>query len=368
MWNKKLLILNGLAITAVVMNHAAHWGFTSIFWWAHSFRPVESPNFDMVGSPAYWALSIILQLTIFSVPAFIFASGFFVAYAAKGPKAKFTWKMVQVRVVSLLIPYLVWSLVIFVGDYLQGFSKTPLEYLRLLLIGDAVDAYFFVPLLIQLYILSPLLVPLAKSHWKLLLVVALLLQLFAQALVYRDMLDANLPVLASLSIPKWVFVRMGFYFVFGLVVGLRLEEFKNFLARTKWYFLAVALVALLLAIVEYHAFAIDSDGVWVGDFGSLLNSIFAVSLIASYFAFDLAPLSKASQLPKMGRRSYGIYLLHQPILTLLSKILYHVAPGIFAYQVLYFLLLVAVGLGLPYAVMEIVSRTPLRRYYKYLFG
>ena len=48
--NRKLFLLNGLAIQAVVANHASGWGITAMFWWAHRYLPVESPNFDQLGS------------------------------------------------------------------------------------------------------------------------------------------------------------------------------------------------------------------------------------------------------------------------------------------------------------------------------
>jgi surface polysaccharide O-acyltransferase-like enzyme len=368
LWNKKLLILNGLAISAVVLNHAAHRGFTSIFWWAHRFRPVESPNFDLVGSSSYWVLSIILQLTVFSVPAFIFISGFFVAYAAKGPNANYTWKMVRVRVLGLLIPYLIWSFVIFLFDYIQGIAYTPADYFKKLLTGDAVGAFFFVPLLVQLYFLSPLIVKLAKRKWKLLLFISILLQLIAQVLKYKRFLIPYLPYMAKIPSPNWFFGNMIFFFVTGLIVGLNLKKTKNLLSKIKWHLLFITLFSLLLAIFEYHYFAIDSNGIWVGDFRSFPNNIYSTSLIACFMGFNLISIPKISTLIKIGKRSYGIYLMHQPILGLLSRLIYHTTPNLFAYQIFFILLLVLVGLGLPYLAMDLVSRSSVRQYYKYLFG
>ena len=44
--NKRLLMLSGLAITAVAVNHAANWGFIALFWWTDRYRAVAVPNYD----------------------------------------------------------------------------------------------------------------------------------------------------------------------------------------------------------------------------------------------------------------------------------------------------------------------------------
>jgi len=159
---KRLLLLNGLAILAVVCNHAAGWGYTAMFWWTDRYRPVSTPNFDQLGSFSYYGLSVLRQITVFSVPAFLFASGYFVAYAARGRSAP-SWKMVKVRLTNLLIPYVIWSAVIFVGDALQGITHAPVEYLERQVSGGADEPYLYVPLLYQFYLLSPLVVPMAKT-------------------------------------------------------------------------------------------------------------------------------------------------------------------------------------------------------------
>ena len=89
---KRVFLLNGLAIVAVVCNHAASWGYTALFWWTDRYRPVTVPNYDQLGSLSYWAIVVVRQLTVFSLPAFLFVSGFFVAYASRGNRSSLTWR------------------------------------------------------------------------------------------------------------------------------------------------------------------------------------------------------------------------------------------------------------------------------------
>ena len=73
------------------------------------------------------------------------------------------WKGVLARLKVLLIPYLIWSTVIFIGDALQGDIYRPAEYLWRLLTVGAVGPYFYIPLLCYCTLLAPLIVPAVKA-------------------------------------------------------------------------------------------------------------------------------------------------------------------------------------------------------------
>ena len=94
-----------------------------MFWWTDRYSPVSIPNYDQLGSPPYYIFLIIKQLTVFSVPAFLFVSGFFVAYAYRSKETSLNWGMEKKRIINLIIPYLIWSAVIFIGDSFQGIAS-----------------------------------------------------------------------------------------------------------------------------------------------------------------------------------------------------------------------------------------------------
>ena len=166
--NKSLLTLSGLAILAVVMNHASHSGFIAMYWWTDRYLPVTVPNYDQMGSLAYYGLVAAQKLAVFSVPAFLFITGMFLSYAAHGTQTHLTWVMVRRRILNLLIPYLIWSIVYFSVDFMIGNQKSLGEYiLCLFTIRDSV--FFYIPLIMVYYIVSPFLAPLTKKHPRLLL-------------------------------------------------------------------------------------------------------------------------------------------------------------------------------------------------------
>ncbi len=74
-------------------------------------------------------------------------------------------------------------------------------------------------------------------------------------------------------------------------------------------------------------------------------------------------------LNELSKRSYGIYLVHAPLVDLSARVIRKTAPWMLEYQVIIVPLLFAVGIGVPLLAMGAVSRwPPARRFYRYLFG
>ena len=168
---KKLLALNGLAIIFAVAYHAAGWGFTALFWWTDRYLPVEVPNFDQMGSFNYFGLRLIEQVIIVAIPIFLFVSGYFIAFAC-GKNNEPKWKWIFTRLTYLVIPYLLWSVVMLVFNWLQGDHFRAIDLFSILLTGKAAAAYYFIPLLVQLYLLAPFLTKLIKTKPLLVLSIA----------------------------------------------------------------------------------------------------------------------------------------------------------------------------------------------------
>lgn len=350
--SRRLLILNGLAILAVVLNHGAGWGVYQV----------------TSGTMSYYIVLAIEKLADFAVPAFLFVSGFFVAYAAQGNNS-ISWKMVKTRIIMLLIPYVIWSAVLFVCDALTGSTYDPLEYLRRLVTGEAAPPYFYVPLIIQFYLLSPWIAAWAKTNGKRLLVLSALLQWGVMVLHYVLLLGANAPALDLLAriTPYWTFFTWAFFFSFGVVYGSRLRELQSRVARFKWYLLIGVVILGALAILEteviYHLTEIDQRGSPL----TILASLYALTFILCFLSFDKVsiPFSKAIQ--QIGAHSYGIYLVH-PLVLLYMPHLIFVSTWMLAHPRLYLPISVSLAVGIPYLLMTIVAKSRARRSYRYLFG
>lgn len=367
---RKLLLLNGLAVLAVVMYHSTGWGYTAMFWWTDRYLPVSVPDFSQIGSFSYYALRAIEQLIIFGIPSFLMVSGYFIASSTGRDQKTVQWRLILVRVRSLLIPYVLWSLIIIGLLILQGERYTITDVFLLLLTGRTASPFYYIPLLAQLFLLSPLLVPLARNHWKVLLPIALVIQVLALSLNYGFILEKDLSFLGPVHIlnTSWLFTTQSFWFCLGMVVGFHRTSFKQFLDRFRWVFLTLAIVFFAIGLFEWEYLFQISGLEWIAPRETIVDQIYAFGFIMSFLAFDRVSLPASKQISVLGTKSFGVYLVHSPVLGYGSRIVYHILPGILAFQWLFVSLLIVLGLGIPIGLMALVNRSPFRRFYDNIFG
>lgn len=363
-------LLNGLAILGVVCHHAAGWGYTAMFWWADRYRAVSVPNFDQVGTLPYYALRTIQQITIFAVPSFLFMSGFFISYIGRGNRATVSWKPVVARLKFILIPYLIWSVVIFAGNGLQGIRYSPVKCLWQLVSGSAVPAYWYVPLLFQFYLLSPFLLPVAKTRGKLFLLAAALLQVGALGSMYLALwLPDSVALDAMIRLtPGWSFVRWAFFFASGVFCGFRIGKLKQWLSRLPWTSLLVLVLLGLLSVLEAEALSRNfAQAPFIGQL-KLSSTLYAIVFVVCFLRFARMPTRFAAILDYLGKRSYGIYLLHPKILELAARVIRQGSPWILGHQLLFQPLLIATAIVGVLLLMWTVAKSSASRYGRYLFG
>ena len=358
---KQIPILRGLAILAVVLYHCAAWGHTAMFFWTHRFRQVQPPNYDQFRSIAYYVLLAIERLAWFSVPAFLFISGFSIAYAASGAGNTVSWGTIRSRISRLAFPYFIWSAAIFLGNgVFLGTWQKPAEYLGRLAVGNAEGLYYFVPLLAQFYILSPVITRLAKRRPVLLLVGAAAVQTTMQYLLHSPG--------GGIAYP-WGFFYWALLFPLGAIVFLHYQQARLVISRLKWVALVVAVCSWLYSVREVVVLFSRGSGFGVAHHAvRFSSSLYALAFIAAFLGFDKAKIPLSGFLQWLGARSYGLYLLHFTVQLALSKFIYRYASWLLGIQVLYQSVLLLAGLGLPIAFMEVVARSPLRKTYRYLFG
>jgi surface polysaccharide O-acyltransferase-like enzyme len=369
---RRLLWLNGLAVLGAVLNHATGWGFTAMFWWVHRYLPVEAPNFEQMGSFGYYSLLGLQQSIMFAVPAFLFVSGYFIAFATGRQNKSASWQLIRSRIVYLLVPYLVWSLLVFAADFVQGQRLSLAAYARLLLTGRTTPAYYFIPLLIQLYLLSPLIVRAAKWNARTLLLATLVVQLAVRTLVYLDTLGAALGPAGSL-LPltgSWFFPSHLFWFTAGVVIGLNPATFQKLAVRGRKLFLGAALVLVPLGVVEWQLILNAAEQPWLPIRETLLDSLYAGLFILAFMGFESVKIPFAQPLEKLAGKAFGVYLVHSPALQFGARGVYFVAPWVLGNVWLFQAVLIAIGIGVPLLAMGIVdlNRSPVRRSYRYLFG
>lgn len=367
---KRLLILNGLATLGVVLNHSTSWGFISMFWWTDQYLPTTVPNFDQLGSLSYYALRAIEQIVAFSVPVFLFVSGFFIAFVTGRSNSVEGWKLAGARIATLLTPYVLWSVVMFSLSAIQGTTYPAITYVKLLLIGGAAEPYYYIPLIIQLFLLAPILITISRDHWKPLLIIVALIQLGIQSLRYPYLMGIRTPLLDQLvvSTPGWFFPSKMLSFVLGIVFSLHLVEIKQWITRYRWLWAGAVVILIPLGMIEWELIIQNSQSDWVGYYDTALDSLYAITIILTFITIERLNIPFSKGLFFLGGQSYGIYLAHALVLIMVSKIIYNVVPLALAYQIVFQPILILLGLGVPLVLMRALNRSPLKMFYSYIFG
>jgi Acyltransferase family len=359
---RRLLLLNGLAAFCLPLFHAVIYGFQAMFVWADRYRAVAVPNYDELGSFAYYVMLTVRQLAGFSIPAFLFVSGFFIAFLSAGSQSKLNKEAIFKRIKVLIIPFLAWTTIHFILLMHRPESVTSL-----------LRPYYYIPLIIQYYLLSPLLVLLAKRNWKLLLAAVALLHILLQTAEYLTVLHLDIPGRAFLlqATPIWFFPSRLFWFVFGLVVSQQLGKLKPWLVRFRRPLLVSMILFGALSVFEYAALnQLVSPDEWLGpNFNGFGRELFALAVLLVFIAYDKVRYPFQAGLNNLGIKSLGIYLVNTPAIFVASAIMYHKLPWMLGQPLLYQGTLFLVGLGVPLLLMSITFRWPvIRPSYRFLFG
>ncbi len=366
---KRLLFLNGLATIGLILFHSAGWGFVAMYHWRERYLPLVGAGADQPGGMAYYVLRMMEQAPVAAIPAFLFVSGLFVAFTAR-QSGRVPWSVIRGRLQTLLVPYLLWSALLLLLLVAEGRLTSVARIPVMLLTGSVNPAFYYVPLICQFYLLSYWLTPLAQRWPAPLLVGAALVQSAIQLGYYLGYVGVESPLLQALgSTPKWFFATRLFWFSFGIVAGFNLHLLESRLPRWRWPLAGATLLLFGAGVVEWEWIVRSSGAFWLDHRETFVDTFFALAFILAVLAFyrHASPLDRPIE--ELGLKSYGIYLIHSPVMEYTARAIYHLAPAVLGSQLLLQPLVMAAGLGVPLLLMSAVNRMPVvQRFYKYSFG
>lgn len=348
--NRQFAALRGTAILLVVIHHAID--LTNMAVVRAGYAPLSGVGAAIV-TPFY-------ELGIYAVPLFLFISGAFLAYAAKGEPPTVSWTVVCNALKRLLWPYLLWSVILYVEVFFHYGEVHPFtEYIKKLIIGSPFD---FVPLLFFFYLVSPFMVRWARGRRGALL-------LLAAAVGQLVIMNIEAPGILGFRFPGWVpddvpligrtLAQYALYFPLGLVYSMNAKVVNPQLVR--WQRPLLALILLLFGIHLLHAYDVIELPI--------------MQYVAAAVGLLYAPLISRNSIPQVrraelvGKRSYGLYLIHFPLIDFLLFILTSLAPATLQLPLLIMLLMFVLGTVIPLAAMEKLARSKSARpVYPYIFG
>ena len=346
---RQFAALRGLAIATVVLYHSIDMGRLA-------------PR-DLGYPPVTGWLGVVLmvlhQLGLFAVPTFLFISGCFVAYAARGKPPRLSWKVVHVGLTRMLWPYLIWSVVFFAMAYFRrGEEQNLLGYVKNLLVGYP---FHFMPLLFFFYAISPILVRLSERFGYTAVVVVAVYQVYLLAAVAPDVLGLALPGWAQWFVPPVLgstMARWGLFFPLGIVYSLQAKRSTPWLHRLRWVLVGTTVALFVLTVL-------DATSVIRFPLGGF---VVPLALVGLHPLIKRQSIPAVRRLEHVGKRSYGLYLMHLVVLEMGFWAIQAWLPWLLGQQVLLQVLLYAFSLGIPLLLMDLVHRSRLRSVYRYVFG
>ena len=259
-------------------------------------------------SIGYLVVMVCWRLSSFATQGFIFLSGFKMIYTmAEKPDLK---RFYLGKITKVYLPYVLWVVLYYglfiVLKFLPEQNHT-LAILKHILLGDLVGHLYFVPVIMQFYILMPLWVFLCKKMKPSVAIVLSLLATVAFSLL-PSVLKFIKPGLIFGGNDR-LFTSYLVYFAMGAYAGANFEKFGEFVRKR---FKAITAIFVLLAAVDlvmsytcYRALA----KIYLLDQVHILYSVFAI-----LFVYGLAGKTKKFAENKLVKNidgaSYYIYLSH----------------------------------------------------------
>lgn len=328
---KELDFIRALSIIGVVVIHIS--------------AALIDPSVDRL---SYWVSITVNQLSRFCVPAFLIVSGI-LAYSSY-EKNDYR-SLLEKRSIDLIVPFILWTII----GLIMVPSDKSLAYIFLTGKGAFYQLYY-IPLLMQMYLLLPLIKKIALN--KRLLVLPFLLSVTVlTAFEWLELTKSSSSEAATFmyKIMPYTFFVWVLYFAIGFLIGKHYETFRTYMSSQPiWKFIMTfAAGSLVLTIDLYTNWMVNAD------FSTnLLNFYRPAVILYSIGAFALLykiGLNQGSVLMhKVYVNSFGIYLNHVAVIILLEA----VSNNYFFSNALFACIAFLLTMFISYFITEAIRLTP----------
>lgn len=328
--------LRGLTILIVVTGHSVIAGFPFAF--------AEEGRWNFQYS------LVIRQFQVFAVPLFLFISGYLVGHArfdVPGSYRQFLGR----RMPRILIPYTLWSLV-FITLYLYLDRRlTPGDFLLRFLIGGGDGPFYFIVVLAQLYLLTPLLVRVAdRTHGLVTLMAFNMAFLLALNVARYSFFSADhyagMPVYIYYSFPCFTWIT---HYTLGL--HYRRHPGSESVLPARLLLAAVAATWLLMTVEAFTLYRMGHVEMATSTI-RLGCYVYSVAVIVALFRLRTLPWPRFFVI--CGEYTFGIFFIHMFILRIVERFLQ--PTPLYMYQPIYQAITFTVVLAACFAMIIPVRR------------
>lgn len=295
--------LRGIAIIAVVAIHASSYIFGS-----------ETFSLDSNG----FNVALLYRQTLnFAVPVFLFISGYWMSNKKVDSFEEYKQFLIQ-RLKRIVVPYLFWSIFILsiVATRTQVFDVQ--EILFKLLTGGAIGPYYFIVLIAQFYILTPIFQRVNKNSYGFILI--LLINLLSLSFSYFTRLYFGSSFFSSLSVYAMPFYAWIIFYELGILYR---NVDKHKISKHAATLIVISIIfALTMSLFEAKIIFIKYNNLEFAASAVKFSSFLYSGCFITGFLYIRQKVSKWSNLlVSLGNYSFGIYLIHMPVLWIVNDFL-----------------------------------------------
>lgn len=264
------------------------------------------------GSVSYNVSLSLNQIARFSVPLFLFLSGLGLGISYKKDESYF--KFLKKRVFKIIPPYILWGSLYLILIQKNYDYKT---WGELFLKGDKVFYHlYYIPLIMTLYIIFPILYPLFKRIEG--VIISLLISLgvtyFAH---YYNVPDLTLDIFSKRNAIFW-----NVYFISGVYIS---RKVNNLIRRTKTHKVKIMVIVIVCVICLIGESFIGLNTGKSLDYSTtfIRPSVMIYSYIVMLYVFSKTYNKKSILVKILGeisKSSFSIYLIHPMVLYYYMKI------------------------------------------------
>ena len=316
----------GICICAVVMIHC----------------PTASVN-----EAYFYPWFLTRSLINFPVSIFIFLAGYF---SNEDKISQNVCEYYKLRGgVRLLIPFLVWSsfysLLSVADDLFKGASIDWMFIIKRFLTGNSSTPLYYILVLLQLVLLTPLLFRLHQNK------VAHFLLYLISPLHVLSIYFFNLRYGYQLPGYETLFTAWLLFYILG--IDCRSGEFSIVISRTRWWHV---LIGLLLSISESFLLVRLNGTVANFTFSQIRlgNYIYCIAIIMWLLRNKTNENIKCTVLKHLGDYSFGIYFIHPFFLLCLGRVFQRFSLNEISWPVL-FMLMFVLCLSISYASIRVIE-------------
>lgn len=264
------------------------------------------------GSVSYNVSLSLNQIARFSVPLFLFLSGLGLGISYKKDESYF--KFLRKRVFKIIPPYILWGSLYLILIQKNYDYKT---WGELFLKGDKVFYHlYYIPLIMTLYIIFPILYPLFKRIEGVIifLLISLGVTYFAH---YYNVPDLTLDIFSKRNAIFW-----NVYFISGVYIS---RKVNNLIRRTKTHKVKIVVIMIVCVICLIGESFIGLNTGKSLDYSTtfIRPSVMIYSYIVMLYVFSKTYNKKSILVKILGeisKSSFSIYLIHPMVLYYYMKI------------------------------------------------